>query len=88
VLGASATNITALLSADFIKLVVIAIVVASPIAWLTMSKYLQDFAYRIDIQWLVFALAAALFVLMAFATVCYQSLKAALANPVESLRNE
>jgi putative ABC transport system permease protein len=88
VLGASVTNITALLSADFIKLVAIAVVVASPIAWLTMSKYLQDFAYRIAIQWWVFALAAALSVLIAFATVCYQSLKAAMANPVESLRNE
>jgi putative ABC transport system permease protein len=69
VLGASVTNITALLSVDFIKLVVIAIVVASPIAWLTMSKYLQDFAYRIDIHWWVFVLAAALSILIAFATV-------------------
>ncbi|WP_184550772.1 ABC transporter permease [Mucilaginibacter sp. FT3.2] len=88
VLGASVTSITALLSADFIKLVLIAIVVASPIAWLTMSKYLQDFAYRIAIQWWVFMLAAGIAIIIAFVTVCYQSLKAAMANPVNSLRSE
>lgn len=88
VLGASVANITGLLSIDFIKLVLIAIVVASPIAWLMMSKYLQDFAYRIAIQWWVFALAAVIAILIAFVTVSYQSLKAAMANPVNSLRNE
>lgn len=88
VLGASVANITGLLSVDFIKLVLIAIVVASPIAWLMMSKYLQDFAYRIAIQWWVFALAAVIAMLIAFVTVSYQSLKAAMANPVNSLRNE
>jgi putative ABC transport system permease protein len=88
VLGASVVSITALLSVDFIKLVLIAIVVATPIAWLTMSKYLQDFAYRIDIQWWVFALAAVVAILIAFATVSYRSLKAAMANPINSLRNE
>jgi putative ABC transport system permease protein len=88
VLGASVTSITTLLSVDFIKLVLIAVVVASPIAWFMMSKYLQDFAYRIDIQWWVFALAATIAILIAFVTVSYQSLKAAMANPVNSLRNE
>jgi putative ABC transport system permease protein len=88
VLGASIANITTLLSVDFIKLVLIGIVVASPIAWLMMSKYLQDFAYRVDIQWWVFALAAAIAVLIAFVTVSYQSLKAAMVNPINSLRNE
>ncbi|SDD21429.1 putative ABC transport system permease protein [Mucilaginibacter pineti] len=88
VLGASVANITALLSADFLKLVLIAIVVATPIAWLTMSKYLQNFAYRIDIQWWVFALAGMLAILIAVLTVGYQSLKSAMANPVDSLRNE
>jgi putative ABC transport system permease protein len=88
VLGASVTSITTLLSVDFIKLVLIAVVVASPIAWFMMSKYLQDFAYRIDIQWWVFALAATIAILIAFVTVSYQSLKAAMSNPVNSLRNE
>lgn len=88
VLGASVATITTLLSVDFIKLVLIAIIVATPIAWFTMSKYLQDFAYRIDIQWWVFALAGIIAVLIAFVTVSYQSIKAAMANPVNSLRNE
>jgi putative ABC transport system permease protein len=88
VLGASVTNITTLLSVDFIKLVIIAIVAASPIAWFMMSKYLQDFAYRIDIHWWVFAVAGIIAVLIAFVTVSYQSIKAAMANPVNSLRNE
>ncbi|MEN0055929.1 MAG: ABC transporter permease [Mucilaginibacter sp.] len=88
VLGASVTHITALLSADFLKLVLIAIVVASPVAWLMMSKYLQDFAYRIDIPLWVFVLTAGIALLIAFVTVSFQSIKAALANPVNSLRNE
>ncbi|WEA02244.1 ABC transporter permease [Mucilaginibacter sp. SJ] len=87
VLGASVTNITGLLSVDFLKLVLIAVIVASPIAWLIMSKYLQNFAYRIDIQWWVFVLAAFVALLIAFITVSFQSIKAAMANPVESLRS-
>lgn len=87
VLGASVTNITGLLSVDFLKLVLIAVIVASPIAWLIMSKYLQNFAYRIDIQWWVFVLAAFMALLIAFVTVSFQSIKAAMANPVESLRS-
>lgn len=87
VLGASVTNITGLLSVDFLKLVLIAVIVASPIAWLIMSKYLQNFAYRIDIQWWVFVLAAFMALLIAFITVSFQSIKAAMANPVESLRS-
>ncbi|MET3606721.1 MULTISPECIES: ABC transporter permease [Mucilaginibacter] len=87
VLGASVTNITGLLSVDFLKLVLIAVIVASPIAWLMMSKYLQNFAYRIDIQWWVFVLAAFVALLIAFITVSFQSIKAAMANPVESLRS-
>jgi putative ABC transport system permease protein len=88
VLGASVTHITALLSADFLKLIIIAIIIASPVAWFIMSKYLQDFAYRIDIQWWVFALAAIIAILIAFVTVSFQSIKAAMANPINSLRNE
>jgi putative ABC transport system permease protein len=88
VLGASVTHITALLSADFLKLIIIAVIIASPVAWFIMSKYLQDFAYRIDIQWWVFALAAIIAILIAFVTVSFQSIKAAMANPINSLRNE
>jgi putative ABC transport system permease protein len=88
VLGASAAGIVALLSKDFLKLVVIALVVASPPAWYFMNKWLENFAYRIDIPWWVFALTGVLAVSVAFLTVSFQSLRAALANPVESLRNE
>jgi putative ABC transport system permease protein len=87
VLGASVANITGLLSVDFLKLVLIAVIVASPVAWFLMSKYLQNFAYRIDIQWWVFALAAFIALLIAFVTVSFQSIKAAMTNPVESLRS-
>ncbi|MGF7037134.1 ABC transporter permease [Mucilaginibacter lappiensis] len=88
VLGASVVHITALLSVDFLKLIIIAVIIASPVAWLIMSKYLQDFAYRIDIQWWVFALAAIIAILIVFVTVSFQSIKAAMANPINSLRNE
>ena len=88
VLGATVTNVTTLLSKDFLKLVVIAFVIASPIAWYMMNKWLQDFAYKIDISWWIFALAAFLSVLITIVTVSFQSIKAALANPVESLRSE
>lgn len=88
VLGASMANITAMLSKDFIKLVLIAVVIASPIAWWIMSKWLQGFAYRIDIHWWLFVIAAVLAILIAFVTVSYKAVKAALANPVKSLRSE
>jgi putative ABC transport system permease protein len=88
VLGASITNITALISVDFIKLVLIAVVIGTPVAWLMMDKYLQNFAYRIGIAWWVFVLTALSAIVIAFITVSYQSIKAALANPVESLRSE
>lgn len=88
VLGASVAGITALLTRDFLKLVVIAIVIASPIAYYFMQQWLADFAYRIDLQWWMFALAGAAAVLVAFLTVGFQSVKAAIANPVESLRAE
>ena len=88
VLGASVGNITTMLSADFLKLVIIAIVIASPLAWYAMNKWLQDFAYRINIQWWVFAVAGLLAILIAFATISYQAIKAALMNPVKSLRSE
>jgi putative ABC transport system permease protein len=88
VLGAGVAGITALLAKDFLKLVVIAIVLAVPLAWYFMRSWLQDFAYRIDLQWWVFALAGLGAVLIAFLTVGFQSVKAARANPVKSLRSE
>lgn len=88
VMGASVASIVALLSRDFLKLVLIAFVVASPVAYFGMERWLQNFAYRTDIYWWVFALAAVLSTAIAFATVSFQSIKAAIMNPVKSLRSE
>lgn len=88
VLGASVGSIVSLLSKDFLKLVLIAIVITSPLAWYAMNQWLQAFAYRIDIAWWMFALAGLLVVLIALLTVSFQSVKAALTNPVKSLRSE
>lgn len=88
VLGASVYSIVALLSKDFLKLVLVGIVIASPLAWWGMSQWLQEFAFKIDIEWWVFVLAGLLAVLIAFVTVSFQSIKAALKNPVTSLRSE
>ncbi|NEU69248.1 FtsX-like permease family protein [Spirosoma agri] len=88
VLGASVTGIIQLLAKDFVQLVIIAIVIAVPIAWWSMNQWLQDFAYRIDIQWWVFALAGLLALAIALLTVSFQSIKAALMNPVKSLRSD
>lgn len=88
VLGASVTGITAMLSMDFLKLVFVAIIVASPVAWYFMDRWLQDFAYRIEISWWIFALAGFLATGIALLTVSFQSIKAALTDPVKSLRTE
>ncbi|MFD2561248.1 ABC transporter permease [Aquimarina rubra] len=88
VLGASVTGIVKLLSKDFLKLVLISLVIAVPIAWLTMSNWLQDFAYRIEINWLVFIIAGFVAIIIALATVSFQAVKAAIANPVNSLKTE
>ncbi len=88
VLGASETSLVALFSKDFMQLVVVALVIASPIAWYAMHTWLSDFAYRTDIHWWVFLLAGGLTVLIALLTVSFQSVKAALMNPVKSLRSE
>jgi len=88
VLGASVSAITAMLSFDFIKLVFIAILIALPAGWYLMNKWLQDFAYRVNIQWWVLALAGITAVFIAFITIGFQSIKAALSNPVNSLRSE
>ncbi len=88
VLGASVTNIVALLSKDFIRLVIIAFVIASPVAWWIMHNWLQDFAYRINISWWIFLAAGLLAIIIALATISFQAIKAAIANPVKSLRTE
>ncbi|RBL88081.1 ABC transporter permease [Chitinophaga flava] len=86
VLGASVTGIVTLLSKDFLKLVAVAIVVASPLAWFIMDRWLQDFAYRIHISWWVFVLTAVLAVLITVLTICLRAIKAARANPAVTLR--
>ena len=88
VLGASVTNLIGLLSKDFLKLVIIALIVAIPVAWYAMNKWLQDFAYRIDIHWWVFMIAAIITILIAWITISTQAFKAAAASPVKSLRTE
>jgi len=88
VLGASVTGIVSMLSKDFLKLVFISILVASPIAWWAMNKWLQDFAYKINISFWVFVLAGTVALLIALITICFQAIKAAIANPVKSLRTE
>jgi putative ABC transport system permease protein len=77
-----------MLSIEFLRLIVIAILISFPITWFAMYKWLQDFAYRIDIQWWVFVLAGGIALSIAFITISFQSVKAALANPVKSLRSE
>lgn len=88
VLGASVSNILMLLSKDFIKLIGIASVIAFPLAWYVMHQWLQDFTYRIDISWWIFVVAGALALIVALVTISLQAIKAALANPVKSLRTE
>ncbi len=88
VLGASVTSVTALLSKDFLKLVVLAILISGPIAWFLGNRWLEDFAYHIDMSWWTFLLAGVVAILIALITISFQSIKAALSNPVNSLRNE
>jgi putative ABC transport system permease protein len=88
VLGAGVGNLTAMLSFDFLKLVIIAIIVASPLAWYAMNKWLQNYAYRVDLQWWVFAVASVIAMMVAFITISFQAIKAALVNPIKSLRSE
>lgn len=88
VLGANVAGIVSLLSKDFLKLVLIAFIIAAPVGWYVMSRWLQDFAYRINLSWTVFALAAVLAVVITLVTVSFQAIRAAIANPVNSLRSE
>jgi len=88
VLGASIASVVGLLAKDFLKLILLSFVIASPIAYYLVQKWLADFAYRIDLQWWMFVAAGAIAVTIAFLTVSFQSVRAALANPVKSLRSE
>jgi putative ABC transport system permease protein len=87
-LGANVTGIVGLLSKDFLKLVGISIVIAIPISAWAMSKWLQEFAYRVSLSWWMFALAGFIAALIALVTVSFQAIKAAVANPVKSLKTE
>ena len=88
VLGATIANITTLISKDFVKLVCIAIIIATPVSLMAMNSWLQNFAYKINISWWMFALSGLIALCIALLTVCFQAIKAALANPVKSLRTE
>lgn len=88
VLGASVASVTTLLSKDFVKLVLLANVIAWPVAWFAMNRWLQNFAYRIEMSWWAFVLAGGMALLIALLTVSAQAIRAALANPVEALRYE
>ena len=87
VMGASVGGIVKLLSKDFLRLIVIAVFIASPMAWYFMNKWLQSFAYRISIGWEVFVFAGVFAMIVALTTVSFQAIKAAIANPVKSLTN-
>ena len=88
VLGASVSNIITLLSKDFLKLVAISIVIASPVAWYVMNEWLKDFHYRVNISWMVFAITTITALAIALLTIGFQAMRAALSNPVKSLRTE
>ena len=88
VLGSSVSSIVVLLARDLIKLVLIAVIIATPLSWLAMNKWLQDFAYQVPISWWIFAVAGTMALLIAFVTVSFKAIKAAIANPVKSLRTE
>jgi putative ABC transport system permease protein len=88
VLGASVQNVVFILSKDFLVLVILSFIIAAPVSWLIMHNWLQDFAYRITISWWVFGIAGILALLIALSTISYQAIRAAIANPVKSLRSE
>jgi putative ABC transport system permease protein len=88
VLGATVSQVVVLLSGDFLKLVIIAFIIAAPVSWIVMNKWLQDFAYRVNIEWWMFAAAGFAALLIALITISFQSIKTAIKNPVESLRTE
>jgi putative ABC transport system permease protein len=88
VLGAMPGNIIVILSKDLLKLIIIASLMAFPLAWWAMYKWLQNFSYRVDISWWVFLLAGSIAAIISMLTISYQAIKAAIANPVKSLKAE
>jgi putative ABC transport system permease protein len=88
VLGATVFNVVQMLSSDFVKLVAFSAIISFPLAWMAMNRWLQDFAYRTSLDWWVFALAGIIGLFIAVVTISFQAIKAALANPVKSLRTE
>jgi putative ABC transport system permease protein len=88
VLGASVRELTGMLASSFLSMVVLAIVIAVPVAWWLMNIWLADFAYRVEIQWWMFAVVGLMAIVIALATVSFQVVRAARANPVEALRSE
>ena len=88
ILGASITSILTMLTKDFVILIIIALLVATPLSWLMMNRWLQEFAYHINISWVVYVLAGFSAIVIALLTVSYQAIKVALANPVKSLKTE
>src|SRR6185437_2492654 len=88
VLGASVPDIVAIITKDFLLLIAIAFVIAAPLAWIGMNKWLDNFAYRTDISWWIFALGISVMIIIAILTLGFQTIKAAIANPVKSLRTE
>ncbi|HCN82733.1 MAG TPA: antibiotic ABC transporter permease, partial [Sphingobacteriaceae bacterium] len=88
VLGASVGGVVAALSTDFLKLVTLAMLIAMPVAWILANKWLQNYPYRIDMSWWIFAATGFLVLLIALVTVSFYSIKAATANPIKSLRTE
>jgi len=87
-LGASVGNIAGMLSIDFLKLVVISWLIAFPVAWYAMNRWLQDFAYRTSISWWIFAFAGVFALIIALLTISSQAIRAAVANPAKSLKSE
>jgi len=87
-LGASVSNIVAIITKDFLVLIAVAFVIAAPVAWIGMNKWLDNFAYRTAISWWIFALGISVMVIIAILTLGFQTIKAAIANPVKSLRTE
>jgi putative ABC transport system permease protein len=88
VLGASVQQIVTTLSTDFIKLVVLALIIATPLVYIAANKWLQNFPYRIQVNWWLFALGGVFVMVIALFTISFQSIKAGIANPVKSLRTE
>ena len=88
VLGASPVTLFNLLSKEFLLLILVAMIIASPLAWIAMNNWLNDYAYKINISWWMFVIAGVLAILIALLTVSFQAIKAAVANPVKSLRTE